>query len=230
MLRETITKKEKDRRQGLEMNLLVRSFDSLLSPEDFLGLPRLPVHVILDNLRSAFNVGSIIRTADCARIEKVHFCGYTAHPPHQKLEKTALGTLPFVPWETHDSIMDVIDAMKKAKRHIIALETTNQSRDLWTYKFPLPCALILGNEALGVSGPALEAADELVEIPMMGFKNSINVAVAFGIAVYEIQRQNWLSLEKDISRTHPFKKGGLHEIPGSSSPHNGRSRMDANEE
>lgn len=185
------TRKQRERWQGLETNLHVRSFDSSLSPEAYALRPKLPVHVILDNLRSAFNVGSIIRTADCARIEKLHFCGYTAHPPNPKLQKTALGTIDYVPWSTHDSIMDAVQEMKREKRPVIALETTNQSIGLWDFTFPESCSLILGNEALGVTVEVLEEADAIVEIPMVGFKNSINVAVALGITLYEIQRQQW---------------------------------------
>jgi len=203
-----LSRKEKDRRQGLETNLHVRSFDAKQSADDFLQLPRLPVSVILDNLRSAFNVGSIIRTADCVRAEKIHFCGYTAHPPHAKLEKTALGAMPYVPWEYHESATQVMEQIRGTGRPVIALETTNQSHGLWEYAFPLPCTLVLGNEALGVSGHVLEMADDIVEIPMMGFKNSVNVAVAFGIAVYEIQRQYWPGMSKHWQEHRYIIQGG----------------------
>lgn len=177
---------------GMETHLEVRSFDSPLSPDEFRKRPRMPIHLILDNLRSAFNVGSIVRTADCTLAEKVHFCGYTAHPPHKKLEKTSLGSLPFVPWEHHDDALSVVRCLKNKQIPVIALETTNHSRSVWDFEFPLPAALVVGNEALGVSRPVLESVDAIVEIPMLGFKNSINVAVASGIVLYEIQRQHRL--------------------------------------
>jgi tRNA G18 (ribose-2'-O)-methylase SpoU len=149
------------------------------------------VTVILDNLRSAFNVGSVFRTADGALVEKVVTCGYTAHPPHAKLEKTALGTLASVPWEHRPSAADAARDMRGRGVPVVALETTSRSCPLWEFHFPLPVCLLLGNEALGVSPEALALADEIVEIPCFGYKNSINVAVAFGIAAAEIMRQHW---------------------------------------
>ena len=175
----------------METKLKVRSFDSPLPPEEFRKMPRCPITAVLDNLRSAFNVGSIVRTADCARIEKIFHCGITAHPPNLKLEKTALGAMPYVPWEHRASVVEPVQEMKSKGVRIVALETTNRSRPIWETRFPLPVCLVLGNEALGVSAEALDLADEIVEIPMLGYKNSINVAVAFGIVVYEIQRQHW---------------------------------------
>ena len=174
----------------MENKLIVRSFDSQITPEEFSKTLRKPVFAVLDNLRSAFNVGSIIRTADCACIEMVYFCGITAHPPNKKLEKTSVGALPYVPNEYYENITDILNKLKDSKVSIVALETTNKSRIIWNYQFPESVALILGNEALGVSEKAMDIADEIVEIPMLGYKNSINVAVAFGIAVYEIQRQH----------------------------------------
>jgi tRNA G18 (ribose-2'-O)-methylase SpoU len=174
----------------MENKLIIRSFDSQITPEEFAKTLRKPVSAVLDNLRSAFNVGSIIRTADCACIEMVYFCGITAYPPHKKLEKTSVGALPYVPNEHYENIIDVLNKLKDRKVTIVALETTNKSRTIWNYQFPERVALILGNEALGVSEKALDMSDEIVEIPMLGYKNSINVAVAFGIAVYEIQRQH----------------------------------------
>jgi 23S rRNA (guanosine2251-2'-O)-methyltransferase len=175
----------------METRLHVRSFDSPLSTVDFGNIARCPVTVVLDNLRSAFNVGSIFRTADCSLVQKIITCGITAHPPNKKLDKTALGTLPVVPWEHRATAVEAIEMMKTAGVRIVAMETTDQSETLWDFRFPLPVCLVFGNEALGVSSPALAAAEDLVEIPMFGFKNSINVAAAFGIVMYEIQRQHW---------------------------------------
>jgi tRNA G18 (ribose-2'-O)-methylase SpoU len=179
----------------METRMQVRSLDSVLSPEEFLRIPRCPVTLLIDNMRSAFNVGSIVRTADCTRIEKIVFCGITAHPPNPKLEKTALGALSTLSWEHHPSIVEAILLLKNAGIPVIALETTNQSKSIWDFRFPLPTALVVGNEALGVSIEALKLADDVVEIPMLGFKNSINAAVAFGVAAYEIQRQHWSRLQ-----------------------------------
>jgi 23S rRNA (guanosine2251-2'-O)-methyltransferase len=188
----------------METRFNVRSFDSRLSPEEFRQIPRCPVTVVLDNLRSAFNVGSIFRTADCGLVDRIITCGITAHPPNKKLEKTALGTLPFVPWEHRGTAEEAVAGLKTAGTRVVAMETTDRSRTLWEYRFPLPVCLIFGNEALGVSRPALEAADDVVEIPMFGYKNSVNVAAAFAVALYEIQRQHWdFFKSKTRSHEHP---------------------------
>jgi 23S rRNA (guanosine2251-2'-O)-methyltransferase len=181
----------------METKIQVRSFDSPLSPEDFSSIPRRPVYAILDNLRSAFNVGSIIRTADCALMERVYLCGITAHPPHKKLDKTSLGAMPYVPWTHKETLIEAVTEVRNLGARIVALELTNQSKAIWEHQFSLPTALILGNEALGVSREILALADDIVEIPMFGYKNSLNVAVAFGIAVYEIQRQFWDHIGKE---------------------------------
>lgn len=190
----------------METKLDVRSFDSPLSPEEFQDIPRLPVSVVLDNLRSAFNVGSIIRTADCALVEEVHCCGITAHPPHKKLDKTTLGALPYVPVSHAPDTLTLVEKLKSEGKSIVALELTNRSRLIWKTRFSLPVALVLGNEALGISKEVLSVADKIVEIPMLGYKNSINVAVAFGIVVYEIQRQHWNRItRKSQIRYEPLK-------------------------
>ena len=147
--------------------------------------------MVLDNLRSAFNVGSIIRTADCARLERVICCGITAHPPHNKLEKTTLGALEYVNCDYRKTVMEAVLDLKSRNIPVYALELTNRSRTIWETSFPEEMGLVLGNEALGISHEILREADEIVEIPVMGFKNSMNVAVAFGIMIYEIQRQHW---------------------------------------
>jgi 23S rRNA (guanosine2251-2'-O)-methyltransferase len=157
----------------METNIQVRSFDSSLSPEAFHQIPRIPVYAILDNLRSAFNVGSIVRTADCALIGKVYFCGITAHPPHKKLEKTALGAMPYVPWIHKPTIQEAIDEVKQIGARIVALELTNRSLMIWDYQFTLPTALILGNEALGVSREVLSLVDEMLREKGMNQKNAL---------------------------------------------------------
>ncbi len=173
----------------METNFQVKTNDSPLSPEEFRKLPRHPIYAILDNLRSAFNVGSIVRTADCARIEKIFFCGITAHPPNLKIIKTALGALDYVPWEHCPATAEAVEKMKKRKIKVISLEVTDISKPFHQIAYPNPVCLVVGNEALGVSREVLEMSDEIVEIPMWGFKNSVNVAVAFGAVVFEVVRQ-----------------------------------------
>ena len=181
--------------------LQVKTYDSPLPTETFRTLERMPVHVILDNLRSAFNVGSIIRTADCALAGRIICTGITASPPHKKLDKTSMGALSYVPVEYEQSALSAVKKLKEQNIPIIALELTNKSKDIWDFEFPLPAGLVLGNEALGVSLEILKEADHIIEIPMLGYKNSINVSVAFGVVLYEIQRQHWKAVSKNSLRS-----------------------------
>ena len=172
-----------------ETRFEVRSRDNPLTLDEYRRQPRFPVSLILDNLRSAFNVGSIFRTADTARIAQVITCGYTAHPPHPRLEKTALGTLEYV--ETHhcSNAVEAVDDFRERGTAVWALETTSASVPYTSVEFPRPVVLVLGNEALGVGEDVLAACDKLVEIPVFGFKNSLNVASAAAVVLFEILRQ-----------------------------------------
>jgi tRNA G18 (ribose-2'-O)-methylase SpoU len=185
-----------------ENNFQVKTHDSILTPEEFRKLPRHPITVILDNLRSAFNVGSIVRSADCARVQKVFFCGITAHPPNPKVIKTAMGALDYVPWEHCPATPEAVDRMKKQNITVVALEVTDISKPFYHLQYPAPVCLVAGNEALGVSREVLEMVDQIVEIPMWGFKNSVNVAVALGVVLFEVVRQYGkrgnLKLEKSV--------------------------------
>jgi tRNA G18 (ribose-2'-O)-methylase SpoU len=116
-------------------------------------------------------------------------CGITAYPPHPKLDKTALGTVDYVPWEYYEDISQALQDLRNQEIEIIALETTDISVPYHDIEFPFPVGLVLGNEALGVSRDVLETADRIIEIPVQGVKNSLNVGIAFGIVVYEIVRQ-----------------------------------------
>lgn len=173
----------------METKFKIRSFDYPLSFKEYEKLPKNPITVILDNLRSAYNVGSIFRTADAARIEKVISCGYTAHPPHKKLEKTALGTEGFVKGEYYKTTIEAVGKMKKRGVRVVALETADSVKIYSEFKFPKPVCLVVGNEALGISNEVLNEVDEVVQIPLFGFKNSLNVVCAFAVVLYEILRQ-----------------------------------------
>ncbi len=174
---------------GKETSFEVRTFDAEMPLDEYACLPKHPLYLVLDNLRSAFNVGSIFRTADAGRLRGIYTCGYTAHPPHPKLDKTALGTLSYI--ETHHfaTTLQAIEHLRAHEVPVWALETTSQSRCYTKLEYPRPLALIVGNEALGVSCDALERCDELVEIPMYGYKNSLNVAAASAVLVFEVLRQ-----------------------------------------
>ncbi len=152
-------------------------------------IPRQPIHVMLDNLRSAFNVGSIFRTADAGAVEHLHLCGMTAHPPHKKLEKTALGAFDYVPWTYYERNRDCLDALKARDIPIVAVETMDNAVDYQEFCWPQPVAVVFGNEEHGVNDRVLRRCDAIVEIPMSGYKKSINVATAFGIILYGILNQ-----------------------------------------
>ena len=174
---------------GKETSFTVRTQDSPLSLQAYRALPKYPIHLVLDNLRSAFNVGSIFRIADTARIAGIHTCGYTAHPPHAKLEKTALGTLDCIPTQHFETTSAAIEHLRDRNIPIWALETTSTSARYTEVTFPRQISLVLGNEALGISSEVLRQCDRLIEIPTYGFKNSLNVAAACGVVVFEILRQ-----------------------------------------
>lgn len=174
---------------GKETTFEVRNFDAPLSLSEYARLPKHPIYLILDNLRSAFNVGSIFRTADTSRLAQVITCGYTAHPPHAKLDKTALGTLEYVPTRHFDSTTEAVSHLRQAGTPVFALETTTASSVYTECPYPQPLGLVLGNEALGVSREVLDQCDQILEIPLFGFKNSMNVAAAAAVVTFEILRQ-----------------------------------------
>ncbi len=160
--------------------------DKRTSPEDFLERDRNPIYVILDNLRSAYNVGAIFRTCDAFMVEKIFLCGITSHPPNAKLKKTAMTSEMYVPWEYEREAIEIIQRFQNDEIKVYGCERTEKSISLRGLQCPLPCGFVFGHEAEGVSPEALEACDEIIEIPMMGFKNSLNVATSVGIVLYEI--------------------------------------------
>lgn len=160
--------------------------DLTISPEEFLKKKRNPVYVILDNLRSAYNVGAIFRTCDAFLVEKLVLCGITAHPPNSKLKKTAMSSESFVRWEYARETTDAIILLKNRGIKIYCCERTEESKSLEYVEFTFPCGVVFGNEANGVSEKVLEKSDEIIEIPMMGFKNSLNVATTVGVVLYNI--------------------------------------------
>ena len=173
----------------METNFKVRSFDAEITKEAYDRLPKLPLYFVLDNLRSAFNVGSIFRTCDILRVKSLLLCGYTACPPHAKLEKTALGTVDYVPWRYFESAVDAVDYLRDRNIAVWAAETASGSVPYDEAEFPDELAIVLGNEALGVSRDVLERCDGLVEIPTRGYKNSLNVASACAVLGFKALEQ-----------------------------------------
>ena len=156
------------------------------------------LYIIAHNIRSAHNVGAIFRSSDGAGVKKIYLTGYSQRPapkdreekdkPEKMLAKTALGSEYSVPWEEAQDIFELIKKLKKKNVKIVALEKTSRSMDVRKFKPAFPMALILGHEVDGVVREILEVCDGEVDIPMRGKKESLNVSVAAGIAVYEILR------------------------------------------
>jgi tRNA G18 (ribose-2'-O)-methylase SpoU len=157
--------------------------------EDRSPIARHPVHIVLDNIRSAFNVGSIFRTSDAGAVEHIHLCGMSAHPPHKKLEKTALGAFEYIPWTYYERTRDCLMTLKEQGIPIVGIEVAPNAVSLHDFRWPQPVAIVLGNEVDGINEKRLRQCDTIVKIPMHGYKNSINVATAFGIVLYDILAQ-----------------------------------------
>jgi tRNA G18 (ribose-2'-O)-methylase SpoU len=152
-------------------------------------IERLPVTVLLENLRSAYNVGSFFRTADAVRLDKLGLCGITSAPPHNGVLKTALGAENTVRWEHHADAMPAARAEHERGCELAVVETSIRSVDLFDWVPRFPVCLIFGNEKDGVSQPLLDLCDTHVRIPMLGFKHSLNVATAGGVVLYELLRK-----------------------------------------
>lgn len=151
---------------------------------------RNPIYVLCDNIRSIFNVGSIFRTSDGAFIEKVYLTGYTPYPPRKEISKVALGATESVPWEYYKDPLEVVSILKNQGVKIAVLEITDEKNYYWkATKTDFPLCLIVGNEISGVSKELIDEADISFEIPMLGMKQSLNVSVAYGIAVYELMKK-----------------------------------------
>jgi len=149
----------------------------------------LPVALLLENLRSAFNVGSFFRTADAVRAEKLLLCGITSTPPHSGVLKTALGAEQTVRWVHADDSVTAADSERTRGCELAAIETSVRSIDLFDWVPAFPVCLIFGNEKDGVSPSLLERCDTHIRIPMLGFKHSLNVATAGGVVLYELLRK-----------------------------------------
>lgn len=155
--------------------------------EDFKKQDKLPITVILDNVRSMHNIGSIFRTSDGFAIEKIYLCGITAQPPHREIEKTALGATQSIEWVYSADISQIIQELKAAQYTIIAIEQADNSVMLNDFqpKSSEKYALIFGNEVNGVSDEAMKLIDTCIEIPQFGTKHSFNIVVSAGIVLWD---------------------------------------------
>ena len=151
-------------------------------------IPRLPISILVENIRSVHNVGSIFRSADGFGAEKIYLSGYTAHPPREDLHKTALGAEDAVPWEYFKNPLDAAEVIKKQGIPLILIEQTKQSKSMYEIDWEFPLCFIVGNEVSGVSEDLSNMANIHVELPMRGVKQSLNVSVAAGVVGYEFAR------------------------------------------
>jgi 23S rRNA (guanosine2251-2'-O)-methyltransferase len=149
----------------------------------------LPVAILLDNIRSIYNVGSFFRTADAAGIEKLYLSGITGSPPHKGISKTALGAEETVPWERVPSTLEMLEDLRARHYEIAAIETSNHAVDLFDWRPSFPVCVLFGSEVDGLPPEMTERADTHVRIPMLGMKHSLNVATAGGIVIYELLRK-----------------------------------------
>lgn len=150
---------------------------------------RTPVYALFNNIRSLYNVGAMFRTSDAALVAKIFLTGQTGKPPRKEIDKSALGATDVVPWEYYKDGAKIIRKLKKQKIHIVALEQTSKSISYCSYAYRFPICLVVGNEINGVSSEILDLCDSVIDIPMLGRAKSLNVATAYGIALFEILKQ-----------------------------------------
>jgi tRNA G18 (ribose-2'-O)-methylase SpoU len=157
-----------------------------ITPDEFKEQSKIPVIVILDNIRSMNNVGSIFRTCDAFVIEKLYLCGITATPPHKNITKTALGATESIDWEYVENVKELVGHLKNNNIKVYLIEQTDSSVLLNRFQFPKEkMAIVLGNEVFGVTDTLLPLCDGAIEIPQQGTKHSLNVTIAAGIVLWE---------------------------------------------
>ena len=173
------------------------SMDELnrISKEDFERAEKLPIIIILDNIRSLSNVGAFFRSADAFRIGELVLCGITACPPHREIHKTALGADETVKWRYYESTEAACQALKSEGYRIFAVEQVEDSVPLQDFKFEPHTAYILGNEVEGVSEGALPYCEGAIELPQAGTKHSINVSVCAGIVMWRLFEMLYLKIK-----------------------------------
>lgn len=166
-----------------------------LSLEEYQASTKSRIVVILDNVRSMNNVGSIFRTCDAFRVEKLYLCGISPTPPHREIHKTALGAEESVSWEARENILELMQELKAQNYQLIAVEQTENSVLLGDFEVnSMDCiAIILGNEVDGVNQTVIDKSDIVLEIPQFGTKHSLNVTIAGGIVLYDV----WSKLIKN---------------------------------
>lgn len=159
-----------------------------LSVDEFKDTKKTPIIIILDNIRSLNNIGSVFRTADAFLVEKIYLCGITAQPPHKDIHKTALGSTDTVAWEYAENTLDVISKLQNENVQICAIEQAENATMLHNFN-PKPdtrYALVFGNEVKGVAQQVVSASDVVLEIPQFGTKHSLNISVSCGLVIWDV--------------------------------------------
>lgn len=159
-----------------------------LNVDEFKQAEKTPIIIVLDNIRSLNNIGSVFRTSDAFLIEKIYLCGITARPPHKDIHKTALGATESVDWEYRENTLELIKELISGENQILAVEQADKATMLNTY---IPNAskkqvLIFGNEVKGVADEVIPFCDNVLEIPQYGTKHSLNISVSVGVVVWDI--------------------------------------------
>ena len=164
-----------------------------LSVAEFKQTEKTPLIIILDDVRSLNNIGSVFRTSDAFLIEKIHLCGITATPPNKEINKTALGATETVDWEYSENIIQLIENLQQQSVMVYAIEQVENA--IYLQDFTLPenkkVALIFGNEVKGVSQEAIKKCDGCIEIPQLGTKHSLNISVSAGIVIWDLFKKSF---------------------------------------
>lgn len=158
------------------------------SVKDFKEAQKTPITIVLDDIRSLHNIGSVFRTSDAFLIEKIYLCGITAIPPNKEIHKTALGATETVNWEYQKDVLEVIEKLKEESVSVYAIEQVENAIFLQDFKVEKDkrYALVFGNEVYGVSQKAIALCDGSIEIPQLGTKHSLNISVSAGIVVWDL--------------------------------------------
>ncbi len=159
-----------------------------LDVEGFKRTAKSPIILVLDNIRSLNNIGSVFRTADAFLIQKIYLCGITATPPHKDIRKTALGATESVSWEYRQSTLEAIKELKQSGVRTVAVEQAESATMLNDFQPEMDetLALVFGNEVKGVSQEVVSACDAILEIPQFGTKHSLNISVSVGVVVWDV--------------------------------------------
>jgi len=162
-----------------------------ISADEMKSVKKVPVTIVLDNIRSLNNIGSVFRTADAFLMEQIYLCGITASPPHRDIQKTALGATETVNWKHFNSTLEAIEELQKQGYKIASVEQTENSTFLNEFNINKneKWALVFGNEVSGVDQDVINCCDVVIEIPQFGSKHSLNISVSVGVVLWEMQKQ-----------------------------------------